>query len=120
MRLIDSKIINPFTLEFRDKQKEADYRESFYLDYIRNSRLVVFVVALLDFLSNFARFTDFNYEFFDESNVLLKNLIYRPVNNYSNFIYFFKFFYINNLKKVSRGANKNLHSNIFDLNSIPN
>jgi len=63
MQLIDSKIINPFTLEFRDNQKEADYRESFYQDYIRNSRLVVFVVALLDFLSNFARFTDFNFEF---------------------------------------------------------
>ena len=86
MRLIDSKIINPFTLEFRDKQKEADYRESFYLDYIRNSRLVVFVVALLDFLSNFARFTDFNYEFLFSASfeifvfsILLIGLTFLPI-----------------------------------------
>ena len=86
MRLIDSKIINPFTLEFRDKQKEVDYRESFYQDYIRNSRLVVFVVALLDFLSNFARFADFNYDFLFSASfeifvfsILLIGLTYLPI-----------------------------------------
>ena len=63
MRLIDSKIMNPFTLEFRDKEREAEYNDSFYHDYIKNTRLVVGIVAALDFLSNFARFKDFHFEF---------------------------------------------------------
>jgi class 3 adenylate cyclase len=63
MRLIESKIINPFTLEFRDKVKEAEYHDSFYHDYIRNTRFVVGVVAGLDFLSNFSRFRYFHFEF---------------------------------------------------------
>jgi class 3 adenylate cyclase len=63
MRLIESKLINPLTLEFRDKKKEEEYHDSFYEDYIRNTRFVVGVVAILDFLSNFSRFSDFQFEF---------------------------------------------------------
>jgi hypothetical protein len=55
--------MNPFTLEFRDKEREAEYNDSFYHDYIKNTRLVVGFVAALDFLSNFARFKDFHFEF---------------------------------------------------------
>ena len=71
MRLIDSKIMNPFTLEFRDKEREAEYNDSFYHDYIKNTRLVVGIVAALDFLSNFARFKDFHFEFIFKFLILL-------------------------------------------------
>lgn len=86
MRLIDAKIINPFTLQFREPQKEKEYRESFFQDYIRNTRFVVGVVAILDFLSNFARFTEFNSEFLFSASfeififaILLIGLSYLPI-----------------------------------------
>lgn len=63
MNLINSQIINPFTLEFRDKKKEEEYQNSFFDEYIRNTRIVVGVVAVFDFLSNFSRFRDFRFEF---------------------------------------------------------
>ena len=65
MRLIDSKIMNPFLfeLEFRDKRNRSGIQHSFYQDYIKNTRLVIGIVAILDFLANFARFKDFHFEF---------------------------------------------------------
>ncbi|HMX32191.1 MAG TPA: adenylate/guanylate cyclase domain-containing protein, partial [Leptospiraceae bacterium] len=55
MKLINSKIISPWTLEFRDKDKEDAYIDSFIFDYARNSKLVIGIALVLGFIVDLSR-----------------------------------------------------------------
>lgn len=91
MKLVNSKIFNPFTLEFRDKSREEDYINSFLTDYARNSKLVIAIAIFLGFITDLSRKQD---------------AIAALVSNSSVFIFGFLFIFFSYIK---------LFRNIFNI-----